>query len=105
MTAPYPIPVDETQVANDWRKRGYDCEHKLDDPGTELVDYLHDVDELHVVLEGEMEISFGQTTLHPDPGEEIFVPAGALHTVRNIGTSPLRRLRGHFVLREGEEEA
>ena len=97
MTAPYPIPVDETQVANDWRKRGYDCEHKLDEPGTELVDYLHDVDELHVVLE--------DGTLHPDPGEEIFVPAGALHTVRNIGTSPLRRLRGHFVLREGEEEA
>ncbi len=104
MTAPYSAPVNETQVANDWRRRGYDCEHKLDAPGTELVDYLHDVDELHVGLDGEREISFGKTTLHPAVGEEIFVPAGALHTVRNIGTTPLRRLRGHFILKEGEEE-
>jgi mannose-6-phosphate isomerase-like protein (cupin superfamily) len=97
MATCFTCPVDEILVASKWHERGFDCERKLDQPGTELIDYLHDVDELHVVIQGEMEITFGNTTLHPNPGEEVFVPAGTLHTVRNIGESDLHRLRGHFI--------
>ncbi len=99
MTTHFECPVDETEVARIWHERGFDCERKLDEIGLELVDYLHDVDELHVVLKGEMEISFGEITLHPAIGEEVFVPAGSLHTVKNVGSEPLQRLRGHFVIK------
>ena len=41
---------------------------------------LHDVDELVMLIEGEIEIEFEGTALRPDVGEEVVIPANARHT-------------------------
>jgi mannose-6-phosphate isomerase-like protein (cupin superfamily) len=48
---------------------------------------LHDVDEIVMLVEGEIEVCFEGKTLRPGPGDEIVIPAGASHTVRNTGNT------------------
>ena len=52
-------------------------------------------DELVVVLEGEMEFGIERKTQHPQPGEELLIPAQAQYSARNIGTSTARWLYGY----------
>ena len=52
-------------------------------------------DEVVVVLEGEMEFEVEGEVQHPEPGEELFIPAGAVHSARNIGNSTARWLFGY----------
>jgi mannose-6-phosphate isomerase-like protein (cupin superfamily) len=58
-------------------------------------DFVHDVDELVVPLEGRVELEFGGRMLRPAACEEVFIPAGATHTVRNIGGTVSRWLFGY----------
>jgi glyoxylate utilization-related uncharacterized protein len=48
-----------------------------------------------MLAEGEIEVSFLGTTYCPKIGEEILIPAGAGHTVRNIGKSINRWYYGY----------
>lgn len=90
MTAP-----DPHRVAADWSARGYSFGIWEDPAGQAWVDYVHDVDELVMLAEGELELAFGGRVLHPAPGEEILIPAGAAHTVVNVGRSPNRWYYGY----------
>ena len=46
---------------------------------------LHRTDELVVLSEGEIEIEIEGNSEQPSIGEEVFIPANALHTVSNVG--------------------
>lgn len=48
-----------------------------------------------MVLEGEVEFDIVGKVVRPAPGEEVLIPAGALHTVRNLGTTTSRWLYGY----------
>ena len=48
-----------------------------------------------MLVEGEIEVCFEGTTLRPAPGEEIVIPAGASHTVRNTGNTMNRWYFGY----------
>ena len=48
-----------------------------------------------IVLEGEMEFEIEGDIHHPQPGEELFIPAGAVHSARNIGSTTARWLYGY----------
>ncbi len=50
------------------------------------------------VLEGEVEFLLGEDTIPAGAGSCVYVPRGALHTFKNVGTSPSRVL---FVLNPG----
>ena len=56
-------------------------------------DFTHATDELVTVLEGDMEFE-GQVH-HPQPGEELLIPAGAVHSARNVGGTTARWLYGY----------
>jgi uncharacterized cupin superfamily protein len=58
-------------------------------------DFVHPTDELVMLIEGELELRFGGRTLHPQPGEEILIPAGAPHTLRNLGATKNRWYYGY----------
>jgi mannose-6-phosphate isomerase-like protein (cupin superfamily) len=58
-------------------------------------DFVHDADELVVLLEGAIEVAFGGQCRRPRIGEEILIPARAEHTVRNIGTMANRWCFGY----------
>lgn len=87
--------MDQNQVTENWAARGFSCGLWVDAPGQVWADFVHDVDELVMLVEGEIELEFGGKTLRPQVGEEILIPAGTNHTVRNIGTVTSRWLYGY----------
>lgn len=86
--------LDPELIAQDWKQRGFRCELWEDIPGHEWCGCVHETDELFMVLDGEIEVETQGKTIRPEIGEEIMIPAGADHTVRNIGQSKTRWLHG-----------
>jgi len=82
-------------IEADWNRRGFSCGLWTDPPGQVWRDYIHDVDELVTVLEGSLEIDLGGIVRIPEPGEEVFIPAGTKHTVRNVGETNAKWLYGY----------
>ncbi|MCA9709682.1 MAG: cupin domain-containing protein [Myxococcales bacterium] len=88
-------PVDRAAVAARWRDRGFSCGLWTDPPGQVWADYGHDVDELVMVVQGEVEFEIEGTAHRPAAGEEFLIPAYACHTVRNLGRTESRWLYGY----------
>jgi quercetin dioxygenase-like cupin family protein len=87
--------VDRRQVAADWSHRGFSCELWTDPPGQRWEDFRHATDELVVVLEGEMEFQVAGEVSRPPIGQELLIPAGAVHSARNVGSTTARWLYGY----------
>ncbi|MFZ0887480.1 MAG: cupin domain-containing protein [Candidatus Binataceae bacterium] len=87
--------MDARKVEQDWRARGFSCDLWVDPPDRVWRDYLHDVDELLMVVEGELEVGIEGRIHRAKPGVELFIPAHARHTVRNIGGTTARLLYGY----------
>ena len=87
--------ISRQDVSIDWAARGFSCDLWVDPPGQRWEDFVHDTDELVLVLEGELEFEIDGVISHPDVGREIYIPAGAVHSVRNIGNSTARWLYGY----------
>jgi mannose-6-phosphate isomerase-like protein (cupin superfamily) len=87
--------VSQEAVSRAWDERGFSCGLWVDPPGRAWEDFRHDVDELVVVLDGELEIVVSDAVIHPHPGEEVLIPAGARHSVRNLGRTYAHWLFGY----------
>ena len=87
--------TDRQQIAADWKARGFSCNLWTDPPGQRWEDFTHTTDEVVIVLEGEMEFEVEGEVHHPQQGEELFIPAGAVHSARNIGNATARWLYGY----------
>lgn len=87
--------MDHDEIEADWAARGFSCEVWVDPPGQCWEDFTHATDELVIVLEGEMEFEIEGQTQHPQPGEELLIPAGAVHSARNIVSTTARWLVGY----------
>jgi mannose-6-phosphate isomerase-like protein (cupin superfamily) len=74
-----------SDIKADWARRGFGFEYWIDPPGQVWPDFVHDVDELVMLVEGEIEIERAGATVRPQVGEEVLIPANARHTVRNTG--------------------
>ncbi len=83
------------QIAADWAARGCSCELWTDPPGQRWEDFTHATDELVTVLEGDMEFEVEGQVHHPQLGEELLIPAGAVHSARNIGSMTAHWLYGY----------
>jgi len=88
-------PVNTQDISADWRARGFSCDLWVDPPGQRWEDFVHDTDELILVVEGEVEFEVGGVTSCPETGEEVFIPAGELHSVRNVGNTTAKWLYGY----------
>lgn len=89
-----PLP-DSAAFRARWQERGFSCELWVDPPGQVWADFVHAVDELVTVVEGRVEFEFGGRVYCPAQGEELLIPAGTSHTVRNIGRTESRWLYGY----------
>ena len=87
--------LNQNDISKDWSARGFSCALWVDPPGQRWEDFVHDTDELVVVLAGEMEFEINGEISHPEIGEELYIPAGAIHSVRNIGGITARWLYGY----------
>ncbi|HEU4683462.1 MAG TPA: cupin domain-containing protein [Nitrospira sp.] len=72
-------------IRADWRSRGFSCDVWTDPPGQVWEDYRHSVDEVVMVIQGDVEFEIQGVVYRPSPGEELLIPAGVLHSVRNKG--------------------
>ncbi len=88
-------PVDRSEVAADWRDRGYSCGTFVDPPGREWNDFVHGTNELVTVEEGRLELTVGDETLVAEPGDEVFIPRHTNHSVKNIHSATTRWLYGY----------
>lgn len=79
----FPAPVDRDAVAADWAARGYSCNEFTDPPGRAWRDFVHDCNELVTVVEGRLDLEVGEARVSAGPGEEVFIPKGARHSVFN----------------------
>jgi quercetin dioxygenase-like cupin family protein len=86
---------DRAAVARRWAERGFTCGLWVDPPGQTWEDYVHDVDELVLVVQGEVEFEVNGKVHRPRAGEELLIPARALHSVRNLGRGEARWLYGY----------
>ena len=66
----FAAPPDPGAVALDWSRRGYSCHRFIDPPGQRWEDFVHDCNEV--------------VTVTAAPGDEVFIPKGARHSVRNL---------------------
>jgi mannose-6-phosphate isomerase-like protein (cupin superfamily) len=80
----FAAPLDKAVVAADWRARGYSCGTFVDPPGRCWEDFVHDCNELVTVVEGRLEMALAGATVTVAPGDEVFIPRGARHSVRNV---------------------
>jgi len=87
--------VNREPIATNWASRGFSCDLWTDPPGQRWEDFRHGTDELVIVLEGEMEFEIAGRVQHPKAGEELLIPAEAVHSARNIGTTTARWLYGY----------
>lgn len=71
------------------KNRGYSCDRFTDPPGREWNGFVHRADELVTVADGILQMTVADVTVIVHPGDEVFIPAGAVHSVKNIhdGTS------------------
>jgi uncharacterized protein YdcH (DUF465 family)/uncharacterized cupin superfamily protein len=89
------LPVDTAAVTRDWIARGYSCRAFVDPPGQEWRDYVHDTDELVTVVEGRLGVRMHDEDWELDPGDELYIPRGVTHTVRNLHAGTTRWLYGY----------
>ena len=87
--------VIQSEVATDWQSRGFNCLLWTDSPGQKWENFRHDVDELVMVMNGNVEFMIGEKLHQPSPGEELLIPAGVIHSVRNIGNTTSNWLYGY----------
>ena len=77
--------MNPQQIKQNWNSRGYSFGVFKDPPGRVWADFVHRADELVVLAEGEIEVEIEGKASRPQIGEEVFIPANAVHTVRNVG--------------------
>ena len=77
--------MQQEKIRENWESRGYSFGVFKDSPGKVWANYVHRTDEIVVLAGGDIEIEIEGKSQQPQIGEEVFIPANAIHTVRNIG--------------------
>jgi mannose-6-phosphate isomerase-like protein (cupin superfamily) len=86
---------DWEKIKQEWRRRGFSCSLWVDPPGQVWRNFIHETDELLILLQGELELEMEGKIFRPQIGEEVLIPAHTVHTVRNIGKTEARWLYGY----------
>jgi quercetin dioxygenase-like cupin family protein len=91
----FAVPVDRDEVFRSWDGRGYSCDLFVDPPGREWNDFVHAANELVTVVEGRLRMTIEDFEVIAEPGDEVFIPAGAGHSVKNVHHGTTRWLYGY----------
>ena len=78
--------MEPHQLKQNLESRGYSFGIFKDPPEQVWADFVYKTDEIVVLAEGEIEIEIEGKSQIPQIREEVFIPANATHTVRNVGS-------------------
>jgi len=95
LSGKFSSPVKFERVAADWGSRGYSCDWFSDPPGQEWNNFVHSCNELVTVIEGKLQMTVNGEVFLVKPGDEVFIPSGARHSVKNMHSSTTRWLYGY----------
>jgi quercetin dioxygenase-like cupin family protein len=84
--------LDQDEILRRWEERGFHGGVWVDPPGQVWRDFVHDEDELLMLVEGDLELEIEGRVKRLQAGDEVLIPAGAMHTVRNLGQGRARWL-------------
>jgi mannose-6-phosphate isomerase-like protein (cupin superfamily) len=87
--------INISTIKDKWHARGFDCNLWTDPPQQVWENFSHATDELFMLLEGKIELEIAGKIKYPTIGEEVLIPAQAIHSVRNKGKSGSRWLYGY----------
>jgi mannose-6-phosphate isomerase-like protein (cupin superfamily) len=87
--------INRDNISRNWAARGYSCDLWVDPPDQCWEDFVHKTEELVMVIEGQVEFEINGELHHPKAGEELYIPAGTRHSVRNIGRTTAKWLYGY----------
>jgi len=73
--------MDLTVLRKGFEQRGYSFDIFVDPPGQRWLGFVHVVDEIVVPIEGCVTLYISGERFDPAIGEEVFIPAHALHDV------------------------
>lgn len=90
-----PAKLDRSTVRADWAQQGFSCELWIDPPDQVWHDFQHEVDEMILLLEGEIQVEMLGRTVRLLVGDELMIPAATRHTVRNCSGKQARWLYGY----------
>ena len=91
----FPIPVVRRDVSRSWQSRGYSCDLFVDPPGRAWNDFVHTTNELVTVIEGRLQMTIEGTGFIAEPGDEVFIPKAAVHSVKNVHHATTTWLYGY----------
>lgn len=94
----------EEKIAQEWHLRGFSCDVWVDPPGKRWEDFVHDVDELFLLVKGEVELVIAGKTILPKVDEVILIPANTKHSIRNLGATDSRWLYGYKLKNANESD-
>lgn len=81
--------MTKNEYENAWSERGYSFGVGTINVDKGVDEAVHDdQDELVVAVNGKLEFSIDQNTFVAVCDTEVFIPAKAVHSIRNIGTEP-----------------
>lgn len=86
--------IERSTVAKDWHARGFSCGMWIDHAGREWACRPHQTEELLMVMSGIIEVDVEGRRIRPSIGEEVQIPPGVPHTIKNIGGKTARWLYG-----------
>jgi quercetin dioxygenase-like cupin family protein len=78
----FAVPLNRQEISQSWSQRRYSCEMFIDPPGREWNDFIHSTNELVTVVEGILRMTIEGEVLIAEPGDEVFIPKGACHSVQ-----------------------
>jgi len=87
--------VNQAEVRQRWAGRGFSCDLWVDSPGRVWNDFVHECDELVMLVEGEEEFEMNKRKYFLQIGEGLLIPAGTTHTARNVGRTTSKWLYGY----------
>ena len=93
--AKFALPVTKSAVADDWQRRGYSCDWFVDPPGREWNNFIHDCNELVTVVDGRLAMRVAGKHCVVEAGDEVYIPKGTVHSVKNIHSAVTRWLYGY----------
>ena len=91
----FAVPLNRQEVFQSWRQRGYSYDVFIDPPGREWNDFVHSTNELVTVVEGRLQMTIEDEEFIAEPGDEVFIPKEACHSVKNIHHATTTWLYGY----------
>jgi len=98
----YSAPVSHSAVEEEWRARGFSFGVFRDPPGQEWNDFVHRTDEYVIVAEGELRFDVGGESATCGPGDLVWIPRRARHSLKTLSPEGSVWLYGYGMTGEAE---